>query len=565
MRTRQLELIIIVLMMAIILLGGIFAYLYFATDVLKTNNQLFFKYLSQFVASEEGFLDNNLSAYFQKKRTGKYEDSGKFYMDINIEGEDTEMLTVLNDFNIEYSGKIDNISRKNEQDICINYSKDVNFPIKYKYTNETLGIQTDYISSKYLGIENKNLKEFAKKFGITDTDTIPDTIDIYEQEENNNLFTFTEQEKEQIINTYKTIIEGKLANKEYKKTVENEVTSYSVEITNKEARELIVLCLEKLKTDTIILPKIEEALKETLEITNQNSTQEITVQDIIQEYIDELNKKEIQEGVSVITVSQVDKKLIGIKLQIDKNEFKITKTIDSGKLTYGIEANIVDSETQDSSKVFLTASYQGLEQLSSVNEEYQYGVIGSTEGKEQKIVYNLNCTDTFKDNISIEDYNDSEIQILNEYDSDQLSNLMVNIGERIIQVNNMQMEEIGFSEYGNPIIYTVPTVALNVIMYNQASKAIEESSLRDTEISLFNSKFIQYEGEQRGTTVKSLLQTIVANNLTEDEKKIEVTGVVTINENDTEAQTGEINSSSMYNIELEYEEGIVSKIIITEQ
>ena len=312
MKTKVIGRMIIVLIILILILGGVFAYLYFATDLLKSNQQLFFQYLGQLTASEDGFVESNLNAYFEKKRTSKYEDSGKFYADINMSNLDADMLATVNDFNIEYSGQIDNAARKNEQDISINYSSDVNFPIKYKYANETVGLQTDYVSSKYIGIENKNLKEFAEKLGITDTESIPDSIDLYAQSENENVFNFTEQEKEQIINTYRTIVEEKLANKEFGKTEENGVTNYSVEITNQEAKELIVQCLETLKNDTVILPKIEEALAETLEIANQSSTEEITVQDVIQEYIDELNAVEMQDGASTITVSQTNKKLTGI-------------------------------------------------------------------------------------------------------------------------------------------------------------------------------------------------------------------------------------------------------------
>ena len=138
MKTKSIKLSIIILLMVIIILGGVFAYLYFATDVFKTNQQLFFKYLGQLGAREEGFVEDNLTAYFEKKRTGKYEDNGTYSVDIDMSGIDDDLLAGVNDFNIEYSGQIDNTARKSEQDISINYSNDVKFPIKYKYANETL-------------------------------------------------------------------------------------------------------------------------------------------------------------------------------------------------------------------------------------------------------------------------------------------------------------------------------------------------------------------------------------------------------------------------------------------
>ena len=568
MKTKTIEKLIIIVIVLIFILGGIFAYLYFATDVLKTNAQLFFKYLGQMVDVQDGFIDNQLTEYSKKKYTGKYEDSGKFYMDVNISGMDSETLQTLNDFNIEYSGKVDNTTRKNEQDISLNYSSDVNFPFKYKYADETLGLQTDYVSSKYVGIENRNLKQFIEKFGVTDTTEFPDTIDFFSNFTNQETITYTNEEREQIINTYKSILEGKLGQKEFTKTKENNTESYSVEITNQELKDLVLNVLETLKNDQILIPKMEEATKEIIESMNANSAEEITVQDIIQEMIDDINASEIDEGTNIITVSQIDKKLSSIAVKNDQTELKITKTNTQGTLTYGIEINMLDVETQESMRYFLTASYQGLEQLASVNETYQYGLVGTMDGQEQKMVYNLNCTDTFNDGITIADYAEDEIQKLNEYDAEQIVTLITSIVERIGQVNTMQMEEIGFSEYGNPLLFASPLTSLSMLIYNQASDVVNESSMSEVEMEAFNQRFMQYEGEQSGTTVRALLQTVISNNVgeTDENRKIEVSGDITLTKEDTKVPTEDVNTGSMYNVQMQYnDEGIISQIIITEQ
>lgn len=568
MKTKTIEKLIIIVIVLIFILGGIFAYLYFATDVLKTNAQLFFKYLGQMVDVQDGFIDNQLTEYSKKKYTGKYEDSGKFYMDVNISGMDSETLQTLNDFNIEYSGKVDNTTRKNEQDISLNYSSDVNFPFKYKYADETLGLQTDYVSSKYVGIENRNLKQFIEKFGVTDTTDFPDTIDFFSNFTNQETITYTNEEREQIINTYKSILEGKLGQKEFTKTKENNTESYSVEITNQELKDLVLNVLETLKNDQILIPKMEEATKEIIESMNANSAEEITIQNIIQGIIDDINASEIDEGTNIITVSQIDKKLSSIAVKNDQTELKITKTNTQGTLTYGIEINMLDVETQENMRYFLTASYQGLEQLASVNETYQYGLVGTMNGQEQKMVYNLNCTDTFNDGITIADYAEDEIQKLNEYDAEQIVTLITSIVERIGQVNTMQMEEIGFSEYGNPLLFASPLTSLSMLIYNQASDVVNESSMSEVEMEAFNQRFMQYEGEQSGTTVRALLQTVISNNVgeTDENRKIEVSGDITLTKEDTKVPTEDVNTGSMYNVQMQYnDEGIISQIIITEQ
>ena len=571
MKTKVIGRIILILIIFILILGGVFAYLYFGTDLLKTNGQLFFKYLGQIVDVQDGFIDSQLIEYTNKKYTGKYEDSGNYSVDISMSGADSDMLQTLNDFNIEYSGKIDNTARKNEQDISINYSSDVSFPFKYKYANETLGLQTDYVSSQYVGIENNNLKEFVEKFGVTDTTNVPDSIDLFSKYTNPETINLTDEEREQVVNTYTSLLEEKLGVKEFSKTEENGVTSYSVQITNQEMKDLMLAFLETLKNDQIMMPKMEEMFQEVLDNMNQISNQEVTVQDIVQQLIDDINNSETEDGTNTITVSQTDRKLSAITLTTTNTttttELKITKTNNQGSLTYGMELNVTDSETQDEMGYLFTASYQGLQELTTVNETYQFGVIGKMDGEEQRLVYNLNCTDTFNDSITIEDYAEDEIQVLNDYDLEQMATILMAIGERIGEVNTMQMEEIGFSEYGNPMIFAFPLISsTSMLIYNQAAEVVE-SDLSETEISAFNSRFIQYEGEQRGTTVKGLLQMVVTNNISakDDNQKVEVTGVVTLTGDDTEVSLESINTGSTYIVEMNYnDEGRIISITITQ-
>ncbi len=571
MKTKTIGKLIIILIVVILMLGGVFAYLYFGTDLLKTNEQLFFKYLGQLVDSENGFIDSKLTEYTNKKMTGKYEDNGQFSVNIDMTGMDEDVLATVNDFNITYSGQIDNTARKNEQEISINYSDDVNFPVKYKYANETLGLQTEYVSEKYICIENSNLKEFAEKLGMTNTDDIPDTIDFFATD-SSQAITFTDDEKEQLKNTYQPVLEGRLDGKEFTKSEDGGTTNYSVEISNQEMIDIVSALLETLKNDPILLPKLEQSLQEDLDMMNQSSTEEVTIQSMIQDMIDQLNSAEVQEENIVVTVSQTNRMLTGITFAGAGDEIKLTKTNNQDTLNYRIDLTSLDEESQNTITMYFNASYQGLEQLASVNENYEMGVSTTENGEEQNLTYTLNCTDTFNDGINIEDYGEDEIEVLNEYDGEQMATLFTAIGQRITEVNASQMEEIGFSEYGNPMLYLFPKIAM-VSMAYQESNAIEENNmdeeeaLANVEIQLFNQKFAQYEGTQRGATVMSLLQAVISNNAseTDDNRKVEVTGDITMSKDATEVPRDSIDTASTYNVQLEYTEGLVSQIIITQE
>ena len=599
MKTKVVGRLITIIILLILICGGVFAYVYFGTDLLKTNEQLFFKYLGQLVDTQDGFIESQLSEYTNKKLTGKYEDSGNFSVDMDISGMDSDMKQTLDEFNIEYSGKIDNTARKNEQNITLNYSDDVNFPFQYKYANETLGLQTDYVSSKYIGIENNNLKEFVEKFGVTDTADFPDTIDFFSNVTNQETMNLTDEEREQVVNTYASMLEEKLGGKEFIKTEENGVTSYSVEITNQEIKDLILTFLETLKNDQIMMPKMEEMFKEVLDNINMNqsSSEEVTVQSIMEQMIEDINYSEMGDGTNTITVSQTNRKLSAITFTANNEstnaEFKITKTNDSGNLTYGMEMNVTDSETQDNRRYFLTASYQGLEQLASVNETYQYGITGIMDGEEQRIVYNLNCTDTFNDGITIEDYTEDDIQVLNDYNAEEIMSLIMTIAERIGEVNAKQMEEIGFSEYGNPVMYAFPLLSLNTLIYNQAADVVDEeesimdesnqsdtpsensttsseemmNQLQQTSNDLTNATIEQYVGENRGSAIRDLLLYVSTTNAsqTDENRKINVSGDIQMSGNETEVPS-DIDTSATYNVEVTYDENEnINEIIITKR
>ena len=347
MKTKVLSKVIISLVIVILILGGILAYLYFFTDVFKSNSQLFFKYLGQ-VVEKDGFIDEKLINYTKKKQESKYEDNGKFYVEMNMNELDEDLVKGVNNFNIQFSGTVDNIEKETQQDIFLNYSDDVNFPIKYKYANETAALQTDYVSNKYIGIKNENLKEFAQNLGIEDLENIPDKIEISEQIDD---ISFTDEEKQQIFNNYKVLFENRFKEEQFKRSEENGTINYSLTISNQELKNFIITFLETLKNDSIIIPKMEEKLRE---INSEYNEQE-SIQEVIQNLIDEMNQEEIEEGNITIIVSQLNKKLSGITIKNDEFEGKIAKIQEQNELIYTFEMNIKDIETEESMKTLLTA------------------------------------------------------------------------------------------------------------------------------------------------------------------------------------------------------------------
>lgn len=492
MKKKSIGLVIIILIILIILVGC-FTYAYVFTDAFKSNKQLFFKYLGQTLDEENGLFNSKIENYLNKKSNGKYENEGEIKVNVSdLEGVEQSVMDNVNNMNIKYSGKIDNTNQNIEGNITVNYNDDVNFPVNYKYVNDTLGIQTDYISKKYIGIENKNLKEFAEKFGITDVENVPDKIEL----DKSTTDKLTADEKKQLNDKYVEIVKEIADKKEFSKTQENGMDKLSVNITNQEIKDLMIKLLETLKDDKDVMSKLDSiyneyggVLKKAENLSQDSvgseestsSTKDNSLETDIQSLIDELNKAEIQDGTSEIAVYKIGKVFSGLSLKMDNDEIKLLKedTQDNMKYTLNIVSDdSIEGLSIEKGEMSLVVNYKNLQQ-STVTEEVTADVTDKNDDKEQKISYSLNTTNKFSDDISIDDFKDDEIQKLNEQDGSYIANLLIKVIQRIQDVNTEQMDKIGFKGITNPLLYTNP-ITLNIID-NGLITTNDDESESDTE------------------------------------------------------------------------------------
>ena len=66
------------------------------------------------------------------------------------------------------------------------------------------------------------------------------------------------------------------------------------------------------------------------------------------------------------------------------------------------------------------------------------------------------------------------------------------------------------------ILLSILIIALGVFVFNQAKSAVGNTGLSDQEVAAFNSKFDSYEGKQKGSSVKALVNTVKNYNNTVD-------------------------------------------------
>ena len=55
------------------------------------------------------------------------------------------------------------------------------------------------------------------------------------------------------------------------------------------------------------------------------------------------------------------------------------------------------------------------------------------------------------------------------------------------------------------ILLAILLISLGIMIFNQAQDTVNNSGMSQAEITAFNNKFLKYEGTQKGSVVKSLI------------------------------------------------------------
>lgn len=62
------------------------------------------------------------------------------------------------------------------------------------------------------------------------------------------------------------------------------------------------------------------------------------------------------------------------------------------------------------------------------------------------------------------------------------------------------------------ILLAILIISLGIMIYTQASNAINNGGMSDAEVTAFNQRFTKYQGKQKGSTIRTLVQEVMSNN-----------------------------------------------------
>lgn len=394
-KNNKLQIVILIILICILIALGTFSYLYFFTDLLRSPSEAFIKYATQLSSNKNGFISDNLQEYYNKQNSSTYEENGNMNFKISIPNLE-ENLKLVQNFNIETSGKEDRTNQNIEKQINFNYSNNQEFPMKYIRNQDTEGIQTKYVGKKFIAIreEKSNNEQQLNTENNIENEVAQNTNNDENADNNNNLDEQQEQEQNEneeqkganitklakkvksaknrkieaqdiieIYNNYGKIIKGQVKEDNCIKISDNQNTAYKLKLTGEQTRDILIQMLEKLKQDDKTLSIISDYYKLLGSSTGVKSSD-------INKTIEKLKQSDKLKNTDTEISLYVQKgKLNKILVTSANNKIEITKNENKSEILYNVILEIEDSESNPY-KFNLDIKYAGLENLEEITESY---------------------------------------------------------------------------------------------------------------------------------------------------------------------------------------------------
>ena len=429
---------IVVFIILAVCIIGVIIYTVIGANLFKTNKQLFLENTAKITKDKNSFVTEELQNYMKLKSKTPYENKMNLEFDI-----DKKEVANINNFNIKSSGKIDRANKNLEQNIVIEYSENNNFPLTYKKYGDLVGIQTDNIGSKFVTSDINKLNEYTDNLGII---SVLEYLELINYSINLEYLNIEEGKKQAIVNlvinyfpeeNYHVIKEG--SNEAYRlSTTYSEMQSLIDEIYN--------LVKDDIKNEPVqdILTNVKENIYKKIE--NNNSENE-TFDIVITTNNRKINKIEIYIGTS--------------KIQIEKN-------VENENLEYLIRYEEYSTEKQQSEgntdtlfKLDLRIAYEGLKNPGNIKEIYQLEINDKTE--DTVYTYNIENENVFIQNLEISNFNNDDTMFLDNKTNSEVQEFLKKVENRLISVNNEQMEKLNLKGEDNTLKYIIPTKILDFL------------------------------------------------------------------------------------------------------
>ncbi len=438
-------LFLVILLIILLICGGVYAF--YATDLFKTEKEMFFSYLTN-ENIETNLNSEKLLEYYEKQDNTPYESKGE----ISFSTSEYDESNGLNEAKITFNGKTINSQKAFEQEATLDLSQEYNIPINLKRDGDTFGIQADILGeSKYIAIRNENLKELAERFGM-DSEYIPEKIEYN---------TFTEEELNQLASKYYAFFNEKLTDDMFSREKVDKQTVIKLNLTAEQFTNILTELLNTISEDEILNSKLPETYMETL----KNATQELE-EDLKSEiyssednfemgiYIEKRKTKKIEikflEGTSenMNMTAEFADNTISLKCYAEGEmvlEETISMQINENDVTYLINTKEYEGADNELAEINMELTYKNLMQLDNVEEDFDIDVTQKNAGTYSSYYYddynsepedttiNIHYSNqkTFSQDLVLDPMDENNAIIINDATDEELQNVIYNIYESL--------------------------------------------------------------------------------------------------------------------------------------
>lgn len=328
-RKKRITILVISIVLTILIILGILGYLYLKTDMFKTKETLFAKYLMQNFENIDILKIENDSEIEATLSNNKYtsEIKGTIEYTENLGTSNEDKGSKINDVGIKINSNVDRINNYNYKDISIESGNEKIFGLEYLNQDETYGVRLNDIQ-EFVSIEKNEVSDNSEEAKIYNIEKLTSKIDI------NSIFDFTDEEKQQLANKYIGIIQSNISAEKYYKqsnamiTINNksiQANAYSIKLTIEEYNDLYIKILEQITNDEIILSRIdliEDEIKEKYSGYEQDETLREKFVNYINKKIEEIQNNNIGKEEVKLTVYENNAKTV--RTAIEKSTEKLT-------------------------------------------------------------------------------------------------------------------------------------------------------------------------------------------------------------------------------------------------
>lgn len=270
-RKRKGLIIALIITAVIIAIAVVFTILFFTTDIFKNGQQAFLQAMSKNIEMFNTLSNENIITQEDFRNTYSYNSTGTINGTIS-------QGTVTQNVTLKTTARRDANTERYYADIALqNAGQDI---LKYSYIecNDVYAIKCDDVLANYVGIRNSDLKEYARKIGVSEEEinNIPDQIDF---EALKGAFNLSKEEKEQLQSIYLDTITNSIPQEKFQKAGKESITvnnlscnanKYTLTLNGEEIKKLLINLLNTAKSDEIsmnILTKLQNALTSNVDTT----------------------------------------------------------------------------------------------------------------------------------------------------------------------------------------------------------------------------------------------------------------------------------------------------------